>query len=121
MLNPWHYLSSYPSSAPPAISEQTSFRGVGGGSDGDTVTCLTSASGQVKVRLSEIDAPESRQPYCRWAKHALSGLVYRKQVLLHAQGTDRYYRTIARAAGGNTEVTAEMVTANTAATSGYSS
>ena len=78
-------------------------------SDGDTVTCLTSASRQVKVRLAEIDAPESRQPYGSRAKQALSELAFGKQVVLEVQDTDRYGRTVARVVAGGTDVNAELV------------
>ncbi len=41
-------------------------------SDGDTLTILTAEKQQVKVRLGEIDTPESGQPYGARAKQALS-------------------------------------------------
>ena len=40
--------------------------------DGDTLTLLVDEE-QVRVRLAQIDAPESRQPYGRASKKALSG------------------------------------------------
>lgn len=41
-------------------------------SDGDTVTLLVSCSETIKVRLSEIDAPETNQPWGNKSKQALS-------------------------------------------------
>jgi len=43
-------------------------------SDGDTFTLLTADKRQVKIRVAEIDAPESGQPYGKKAKQALSSL-----------------------------------------------
>jgi endonuclease YncB( thermonuclease family) len=41
-------------------------------SDGDTLTLLTPDKRQVRVRLAEIDAPESRQPWGSRVQQALS-------------------------------------------------
>jgi endonuclease YncB( thermonuclease family) len=65
-----------------------------GVSDGDTVTALTHDKEQVKVRLSGIDAPESRQPYGQRSKRHLSDLVYGKEVDLSCGKIDRYKRHI---------------------------
>jgi micrococcal nuclease len=62
--------------------------------DGDTVTVLIDRQ-QVKVRLADIDAPESKQPFGSRSKQALSDLCYRKDARLETQGQDRYGRTIA--------------------------
>lgn len=62
--------------------------------DGDTLTCLTAAKTQVKVRLGEIDAPENKQPFGTAAKKVLSDAVFGKQVLIKGGSTDRYGRTI---------------------------
>ena len=43
-----------------------------GVTDGDTITCLTDQKEQIKVRLYQIDAPESGQVYGQKAKQALS-------------------------------------------------
>jgi micrococcal nuclease len=45
-------------------------------SDGDTITVLESGNKQTRVRLAQIDAPESHQDFGQASKQALSGLVY---------------------------------------------
>jgi micrococcal nuclease len=62
--------------------------------DGDTFTLLTSDKQQIKIRLAEIDAPESGQPYGNKSKQALSGLIFGKDVRVAVQTTDRYGRTV---------------------------
>ena len=64
--------------------------------DGDTFTLLTPGNQQVKIRLAEIDAPESGQPYGQKSKQALSDLVFGKNVVVRVQTTDRYGRTVGR-------------------------
>ena len=65
-------------------------------SDGDTITVLDAAKTQHKVRLSGIDAPEKSQPFGNKAKEALSGLVFRKAVLVEWHKRDRYGRLIGK-------------------------
>ena len=48
--------------------------------DGDTSTLLTASKQSVRIRLAEIDAPESRQPYGQRAKQALSALAFGRPV-----------------------------------------
>ena len=64
---------------------------------------------QVKVRLGEIDTPESKQPYGERAKQALSDLAYNQQARVVVQDTDRYGRTVGRVYVGGVDVNAEMV------------
>ena len=78
-------------------------------SDGDTFTLLTADKQQVKVRLAEIDAPESGQPYGDKSKQTLSGLIFSKDVRVVVQTTDRYGRTVGRPYVGDLDVCAEMV------------
>ena len=83
-----------------------------GVSDGDTMTLLVpdgTSYQQVKVRLGEIDTPESRQPYGFAPSQALSDLAFGKQARVVVQDTDRYGRTVGRVYVGGTDVNAEMV------------
>lgn len=66
-----------------------------GVSDGDTFTCLDDSNTQIKVRMSQIDAPESGQDYGKVAKQALSDHIHGQRVGLVVTGTDRYNRTLA--------------------------
>ena len=86
--------------------------------DGDTVTVLrqtTAGPRQVRVRLTEIDAPERRQPWGARARQALADKVFRRTVRVVADDEDRYGRLLARlyVADGNTptqrDVNREMV------------
>jgi len=80
-----------------------------GVSDGDTITLLDPGKRQIKVRLAEIDTPESGQPYGSRAKQELSRLVFGKTVTVKAQDTDRYGRTVGRVYVDTLDVNAEMV------------
>lgn len=71
--------------------------------DGDTITVLTADKESLRVRLGEIDAPESGQPYGARAKQALAALVFGKDVLIDVQGSDRYGRTLGRVHHGDDE------------------
>jgi endonuclease YncB( thermonuclease family) len=72
--------------------------------DGDTLTLLTESKQQVKVRLAEIDTPESRQPYGTRAKQALADLAFGKQARVVVQDTDKHGRTVGRVYVGATDV-----------------
>lgn len=77
--------------------------------DGDTFTLLTPDKQQIKVRLAEIDAPESGQPHGNRSKQALSSLVFRKDIRVEVQTKDRYGRTVGRPYVGDLDICAEMV------------
>ncbi|RLA52460.1 MAG: nuclease [Gammaproteobacteria bacterium] len=77
--------------------------------DGDTFTLLTDNKSQVRIRLAEIDAPESGQPYGNESKKALSRLVFGQQIDVTVQTTDRYGRTVGRPYVGGMDVCEEMV------------
>lgn len=95
------------------LSTQTSAAEVAGRvvaiSDGDTLTLLAEGRRQVRVRLAEIDAPESRQPYGSRSRQALSDLAFGQPVRVVVVDTDRYGRTVGRVYTGPRDVNAEMV------------
>lgn len=64
---------------PLSITAQEYIGRVVGVSDGDTLTIIDSRKQQIKVRLTEIDTPESAQPYGPRAKQELSRLSMEKQ------------------------------------------
>lgn len=78
-------------------------------SDGDTIRVLTADKTEVKIRLTDIDAPEKDQPYGEKSKQALSKAVFKKIVAIESAGKDRYGRTLGRVMIGSREINAEMV------------
>lgn len=62
--------------------------------DGDTVMVLRDGK-KIKVRLANIDAPESDQEYGKESRQALAGLVLKKQVRVKSHAVDSYGRLIA--------------------------
>lgn len=83
-----------------------------GVSDGDTLTLLVpdgSSYKPIKIRLGEIDTPESAQPYGARAKQQLSELVFDRPARVVVQTTDRYGRTVGRVYVGGFDINAEMI------------
>ena len=78
-------------------------------SDGDTLTLLTANNQQAKIRLAEIDTPESRQPFGARAKQMLSDLAFGKEADVLVDDIDRYGRLVGRVYAGKVDVTAEMI------------
>lgn len=77
--------------------------------DGDTLTILVDGQYQYRVRLAEIDAPESGQPFARSSRQMLSDLAFGRQVTVRVVDLDRYGRTVGRIRAGSVDVNAEMV------------
>lgn len=66
--------------------------------DGDTLTARCGEPGQyqqVKVRLSAIDAPESKQPFGNVSRQHLAELCFKQTAKITPRTTDRYGRTVA--------------------------
>jgi endonuclease YncB( thermonuclease family) len=63
--------------------------------DGDTVVVTTGEGKSVRIRMSDIDAPEKDQPWGPEATQALNVLIRDKTVLVIAVDTDRYGRVVA--------------------------
>ncbi len=76
--------------------------------DGDTLTVLIEQR-QMKVRLTEIDAPELGQPFGTRSKQSLSELCFGKTAALDVRGRDRYKRALARVTCAGTDANAEQV------------
>ena len=77
--------------------------------DGDTLTLLTSANKQIKIRLAGIDTPEKKQPFGKRAKQALANLAFQKQALVEVETKDRYGRTVGTVFVGSQNLNAELV------------
>jgi endonuclease YncB( thermonuclease family) len=78
-------------------------------SDGDTLTVLNENKQKVKIRLAEIDAPESRQPFGTKSKQSLSELCFGMQAQIKPQVKDRYGRTVVRVTCDGIDANAEQV------------
>lgn len=77
--------------------------------DGDTITLLTDAHKQVRVRLVEIDAPEKNQPWGQNSKKALSDMIFGQIVKMQTWGTDQYGRSLGKIYLGSKYINSEMV------------
>ena len=62
--------------------------------DGDTVTLLISGNQQLKIRLAQIDAPESDQAFGQRSKQTLSDMVFNKSIQVKKETIDKYGRTV---------------------------
>ncbi|QXP95194.1 thermonuclease family protein [Methylococcus capsulatus] len=78
-------------------------------SDGDTLTIMKD-SGGTKVRLVEIDAPESRQDYGAKSKQSLSDLCFGKVAKVDDQGADKYGRRLGRVHCAGVDANLEQIT-----------
>ena len=78
-------------------------------SDGDTLTVRPDGGEQLKVRIAEIDAPESRQPFGAASKRSLSDLCFKVRAEIRPQKTDRYGRTVARVTCRGEDASAHQV------------
>ncbi len=63
--------------------------------DGDTIEILQGKK-PVRIRLTNIDAPEKKQAFGRWSTNQLKGLVAAQPVTVTYTQTDRYGRIIGR-------------------------
>ena len=77
--------------------------------DGDTLTCLTDDHHHIHVRLAEIDAPESRQPFGTRSRRALSARCFQVRASIASSGLDRYGRTLGRVTCNGIDANAERV------------
>lgn len=78
-------------------------------SDGDTLTVLNTKKHLIKIRLVEIDAPESKQAFGMQSKQSLSEICFKKSVVVNDHGTDKYKRTLGRIRCNGIDANAEQV------------
>jgi endonuclease YncB( thermonuclease family) len=76
--------------------------------DGDTVL-IKRASGLLKIRLAEIDAPEKAQTFGETSKRSLSDMVMGKQVKFVSETVDQYGRMVAHLSVNDLDVNAEQI------------
>lgn len=67
-----------------------------GVSDGDTITVLMQNKERIRIRLAEIDAPESKQDFGTKSKQSLSDICFGKNATFSADKKDRYGRIVSR-------------------------
>jgi endonuclease YncB( thermonuclease family) len=92
-----------------AQSEEKIVRGqVIGIVEGDTLTVAVDSK-QVRVRLAEIDAPETKQPFGNRSKKSLSDLCFWVEAELTIRGKDQYGRKLARVVCNGVDANAEQV------------
>ncbi len=92
----------------PALSAPVQYGKVVKIADGDTLTILVDKQ-QHKIRLSDIDTSERKQPFGTRAKQALSDVVFGKQVRVVELTVDRYGRIVGRVNVSGTDVNRELV------------
>src|SRR5688572_14447004 len=62
--------------------------------DGDTLTVLDAGKQQHKIRLADIDAPESKQAFGTRSRQSLSEICFGKMAIVESNGKDRYQRPV---------------------------
>jgi endonuclease YncB( thermonuclease family) len=76
--------------------------------DGDSIT-VRSGDENIKVRLAQIDAPETGQPWGTRSRQELAELVAGKTVTIKATGEDRYGRMIAQIEADGLDINRDMI------------
>jgi micrococcal nuclease len=89
-------------------SEQLEGRVVGV-HDGDTLTLLLPEKKTIKIRLAQIDAPESKQAFGQVSRQSLAGMTFNKSVVIEKETTDRYGRTVGTVYVDGLDVNKEQV------------
>lgn len=77
-------------------------------SDGDTLTVLVDRK-QIKVRLTEIDAPELHQAFGQRSRQSLGEMCAGRAATVRSSGRDRYGRVLGRVDCDGLDANAEQV------------
>lgn len=78
-------------------------------SDGDTVHLLTDKKEKIKIRLKDIDAPESKQAYGNKSKENLKNYIYQKNVVVEYKNKDKYKRVLGTIYYKNEDINLQQV------------
>ncbi len=78
-------------------------------SDGDTVHLLTDKKEKIKIRLNDIDAPESKQAFGNKSKENLKKYIYQKNVVVEYKNKDRYGRILGTIYLNNKDINLQQV------------
>ena len=76
--------------------------------DGDTLTMVVDGQ-QERIRLSDIDTPERKQPFGMRAKQALAEMTFGKNISVFTTTRDRYGRVIGHVTAEGVDVNAELI------------
>ena len=77
-------------------------------SDGDTLTLLVDRK-QIKVRLTEIDAPETHQAFGQRSRQSLAEMCATQPATVRSSGKDRYGRVLGRVECKGVDANTEQV------------
>jgi endonuclease YncB( thermonuclease family) len=93
----------------PSFSSEIIRGRVVGVHDGDTLTLLTGSNQQVKIRLAQIDAPESDQAFGQISREALAGLALNKVADIAVETIDANDRIVGTVFVGGVDVNREQI------------
>ncbi|HCD9576663.1 TPA: thermonuclease family protein [Legionella pneumophila] len=77
--------------------------------DGDTLTILTSEKEQIKIRLTEIDAPEKKQAFGNVSRQSLASICFKKNAVVNYEKVDKYKRILGRVYCNGVDANAEQI------------
>ena len=77
--------------------------------DGDTLNLLVAGNQTIKIRLSQVDSPESDQAFGQKSRRSLSDMVFNKAVRVEKETVDKYGRTVGTVFVGDLDVNREQV------------
>lgn len=77
--------------------------------DGDTLTLLVAGNQTVKIRLAQIDAPESDQAFGQRSKQSLSSMAFSRNVVVEKETVDRYGRIVGTVFVGDLNVNRKQI------------
>jgi endonuclease YncB( thermonuclease family) len=77
--------------------------------DGDSLTFVDDAGKKRRVRLAQIDAPESKQPYGAASRKSLAAICLRKAATVETVEADSYGRVIGKVSCAGVDANVEQV------------